>query len=295
MVAIDNVSKVPPWLSDAWCRAVTGDGFTKRRLYSDTDPTVLQLQRPMIVTAIDAGALRGDLAERLVPLELEVIATTKRCTERTIDDWLAPHGPDIVGGLYRLTAQVLHVLPEVQLSQWPRMADFAEILEACDLVNHERTGKPGTALTRYLESQTTVFADVIGDDPVGAAIDQFLNGSWEGTASDLLDALNQQWPDTTRKPREWPATGSRLSRNSKRLAPSLAAIGIDWTVERTSTARVHRLERRKGDGSDGTATIGDGTSVTANRLQPQGIRGAVTTMTQLHPPLSTPLLSSSQI
>jgi hypothetical protein len=33
----DNPSVIPTWVSDAFCWAVTGDGFTKRELYSDDD------------------------------------------------------------------------------------------------------------------------------------------------------------------------------------------------------------------------------------------------------------------
>src|SRR5262245_13607453 len=34
---LDNVSTLPDWLSDLLCRAVTGEGFTKRQLYTDED------------------------------------------------------------------------------------------------------------------------------------------------------------------------------------------------------------------------------------------------------------------
>ena len=40
----DNVDNIPPWLSDMLCRAVTGDGSSKRRLYSDDEDINLQLQ-----------------------------------------------------------------------------------------------------------------------------------------------------------------------------------------------------------------------------------------------------------
>jgi len=36
VVAVDNVSTIAPWWSDALCRAVTGDGWIRRRLYTDS-------------------------------------------------------------------------------------------------------------------------------------------------------------------------------------------------------------------------------------------------------------------
>ncbi len=69
-VALDNVSTVPSWLSDTLCKAVTGDGIVDRALYTDDDVSVLSFRRVVAMTSIDAGALAGDLAERLLPVEL---------------------------------------------------------------------------------------------------------------------------------------------------------------------------------------------------------------------------------
>jgi hypothetical protein len=41
----DNLKYVPQWLSDEVCRAVTGSGSTKRRLYSDDDDIVYEYRR----------------------------------------------------------------------------------------------------------------------------------------------------------------------------------------------------------------------------------------------------------
>jgi hypothetical protein len=40
VVAIDNLTDVPPWLSDSICRAVTGEGDIRRKLYSDGELSV---------------------------------------------------------------------------------------------------------------------------------------------------------------------------------------------------------------------------------------------------------------
>jgi hypothetical protein len=81
-VALDNVSAVPGWLSDALCKAVTGDGYVDRVLYSDDDVTVLAFRRAILMTCIDPGALAGDLAERLLVIELQPILDTGRGPRR---------------------------------------------------------------------------------------------------------------------------------------------------------------------------------------------------------------------
>jgi hypothetical protein len=52
-VVLDNISGIPDWLSDALCRAVTGDGMVRRRLYENDDLTVLAFRRVVALTSID--------------------------------------------------------------------------------------------------------------------------------------------------------------------------------------------------------------------------------------------------
>ena len=37
VVALDNISTLPPWLSDALCRLSTGGGFSTRTLYENRE------------------------------------------------------------------------------------------------------------------------------------------------------------------------------------------------------------------------------------------------------------------
>ena len=60
VVALDNLSGIPAWLSDSLCRASTGDGNVKRALYSDAGLAVVKFRRCVVINGIDLGALRGD-------------------------------------------------------------------------------------------------------------------------------------------------------------------------------------------------------------------------------------------
>ncbi len=37
MPIYDNITSIPLWISDTFCRATTGDGFSKRELYTDDE------------------------------------------------------------------------------------------------------------------------------------------------------------------------------------------------------------------------------------------------------------------
>ena len=125
VVALDNVSAVPDWFSDALCRAVTGDGDVRRRLYSDGDYHVIAFRRAVIVNGIDLGAVRDDLAERLLTVQLARITEDHRGRESDLERrWTVAH-PRALGALLDLAVQVLAARDDCLPETLPRMADYA--------------------------------------------------------------------------------------------------------------------------------------------------------------------------
>ncbi|MGW0805968.1 ATP-binding protein [Nonomuraea sp. NPDC002799] len=220
-LCLDNVSIIPDWLSDALCRAVTGDGMVDRALYSDDDVVVLEFRRVLAITTIDAGALAGDLAERLLVVELNLILDSERREEAELDKAYADSHAAILASLFDLLAHVLKVLPDVVLAQRPRMADFARILAAVDQVNGWHTFRSYTASARNAVS------DILEGEPftqaVVALVDAAAGGVVNLTAQQILDAVKT--PE--KLPRKWPKDSTRAAGQIKRHAPALRTIGID--------------------------------------------------------------------
>src|SRR5262249_36458747 len=52
LVALDNVSHVEPWLSDALCRLSTGSGFATRALYTNDEEALFDAKRPVLLNGI---------------------------------------------------------------------------------------------------------------------------------------------------------------------------------------------------------------------------------------------------
>ena len=80
----DNLERLPNWVSDILCRAVTGEGFSKRVLYSDDDDVIYQYRRCIGLNGINVAAHRADLLERSLLLELEAIPPGKRKPENEL-------------------------------------------------------------------------------------------------------------------------------------------------------------------------------------------------------------------
>src|SRR5207237_3972573 len=53
LIALDNLSHLPDWLSDALCRLATGTGFATRELYTDGEESLFVAQRPIVLDGIE--------------------------------------------------------------------------------------------------------------------------------------------------------------------------------------------------------------------------------------------------
>ena len=104
--SFDNITDIPPWLSNALCKGVTGDAVLQRVLHSDEDIGVYSFQRVIALTTI---AIRhdvaGDLADRILLVEPEVI--DKRRTEADVTAARAAALPGALGAVLDLVAGVL--------------------------------------------------------------------------------------------------------------------------------------------------------------------------------------------
>jgi hypothetical protein len=228
VVGLDNVSRIPEWLSDAMCRAVTGEGYAKRALYTDDDLHVLSFRRALLLTSIDPGSMRGDLGERLLPVELRRLGG-KRRTEGTLDRLVERQLPAIFGGLLDLMAEVL--ANPVKLRRLPRMADAAEVMAAVDALLPR-----SNALGAYRRAQQGVVEQVLEGDPVAAAVLRFMEANgreWRGQPNELLRELARLTPPDARQ--NWPANARSLSTRLARMEPALRS------------ARGLVIERARGD------------------------------------------------
>lgn len=218
LVALDNLTAISDWLSDAICRASTGDGLVKRALYTDDGLAVLAFRRCVLVNGIAFAELRGDLADRLLPVDCQRVEEERRRDEQELLDFFDQAWPAILGGLLDLAVEVLAVLPTVYLKRRPRMADFARVVAATDQV----LGTSG--LDTYLGLRLRAAEEQIEGDLVAGTVRRFTLDcrAWQGTAGELLAELT---PD--RPPKGWPATPRGLSARLTRAAPALRTVGLE--------------------------------------------------------------------
>lgn len=235
LLAFDNVSGLPTWISDTLCRLATGGGFAVRQLHTDQDEVLFDAARPVILNGIEDIVTRPDLADRAVLLALAAIPEELRRPEQ--DLWAAFHAerPRILGILLDAVSQGLAKLPHTRLERLPRMADFALWATACETA----LWSPGTFWTAYCGNRNDAIEAIIEADAVATAIKALMrrHPQWTGTATDLLDALRQHVEPRIAASKIWPDSPRALSGRLRRAATFLRKTGVDIRYERQGRAR----------------------------------------------------------
>jgi hypothetical protein len=217
VLAFDNLSGLPPWLSDTLCRLTSGGAFSTRRLFTDQDEILFTAARPIILNGIEDIVTRPDLADRAIVLMLAPIAERQRRPEHALWREFELAHPYILGALLNAAARGLQILPRVRLQRLPRMADFALWATAC-----ESAFRPtGTFEAAYSNNRLAAIENIVDADPVAAHVRELManRAQWTGRASDLLQA------GTTRS--GWPQSARALAGRLRRAQTFLRTLGIE--------------------------------------------------------------------
>jgi len=217
ILAFDNLSGLPPWLSDTLCRLTSGGAFSTRRLFSDQDEILFAAARPIILNGIEDVITRPDLADRAIVLRLTPIAEGQRRAEHALWREFELARPHILGALLDAAAHGLRMLPQVCLKRLPRMADFALWATACE----SAFSPAGAFEAAYSNNRRDAIENIVDADPAAALVREMMadRAQWTGSASDLLQvgANRSGWPKNPR------ALAGRL----RRAQTFLRTLGIE--------------------------------------------------------------------
>jgi hypothetical protein len=240
----ENVSHFKRKEADMFCRAVTGNGVQRRKLYTDSDQTLYSFRRPIIINGIDIPSARADFLDRCLVVNCRRI--DKFRTLQELDQQFEAARPRLLGTLLDLLVQTLRLYESTPTADDFRMADFARF---------------GRAVARALGQDYKCFdaayqlnirqqgCEILEDSPMARLLKTFCgtymeSKPWRGTAEELLEKLNKVAKDTqdadARK--DLPLTARWLSSRLGELAPAFATRGIVVTkLKRTNVARLWEI------------------------------------------------------
>jgi hypothetical protein len=233
VLAFDNLSGLPFWLSDALCRLASGGSFALRQLFTDEDEILFHATRPAILNGIEDVVCRADLADRAVFLTLDPISDHRRRPEQYLWHKFEVARPRILGALLDGVVHGLRRLPHIRLEKLPRMADFALWGTACETA----FWPPGTFIHAYDVNRRAVIEGVIEADPVATFVREIMaeRSTWVGKASDLLQARLDE-KNAPSRTAAWPTNPRALAARLRRCQTFLRTTGIEIAFSREGRA-----------------------------------------------------------
>ncbi|MGD0465793.1 MAG: hypothetical protein ABSA84_03770 [Gammaproteobacteria bacterium] len=222
IISYNNMSALSRLNQDDFCNLATGGGIGKRMLYKNREELLVEIKRPVIMNSINNIVTARDLISRSIVIELPEIPDHERKTGTQLQHEFIQDYPYILGGLYDLYVSVLKVLPEIQLTEKPRLADFALL---------------GTALERVLNLEQETFIKSLQSNsqsnllnslelhPIFETLINFIvrERYFKGTFSELLDQLS----NLRRKlSYDWPTSGHAFARLLKDYSSTLQKLGL---------------------------------------------------------------------
>lgn len=222
----DNVSDISDSQSDVLCRAVTGAGDMKRKLYENDEDIIYNYRRILGLNGITNAATRADLLDRGLIIEFGEIPRVERKLLRVIWRQFMQLKPKLLAFCLDVISEVMKERQKwqgidddyfgmedliVQKGGLPRMADWAILAEQVSAIiarKECKPYKPGTFLEAFDKNLDILNTEAIKSSLVAESLISFMTDwevmkrgideakygdsypHWEGSPTMLLATLN---------------------------------------------------------------------------------------------------------
>jgi len=176
MPVYDNLQTIQGWQSDCLCRASTGEGDSRRELYTDDDDVFFHYMHCIVLNGVNSVATLPDLVDRLLSLRFERIPEDKRRTEEEIFREFEDAKPRILGGIFNVLSKALAIKPTINLKRLPRMADWA--LWGCAVAEAMGYGK-SAFLDAYYSNIKEMNLEALRESIIGDCIIELMRDRFE--------------------------------------------------------------------------------------------------------------------
>jgi hypothetical protein len=253
LLAFDNLSGLPGWLSDALCRLASGGSFAARQLYTDDEEVLFQAARPILLNGIEDLISRPDLGDRAIFLTLTPIGEGERRSEAELWREFEIARPRMLGALLDAVVHGLRAMGSVKLAQLPRMADFALWAAACETV----FWPAGTFARAYAANRRAAIESIIEADPLATCVRTMMADRtvWTGNASELLQLCAENAHAEISNAPSWAKNPRALAGRLRRAQTFLRTLGIEITFSREGRVGTRTIRMSRGPKS-AVSTVG---------------------------------------
>ena len=242
LTVFDNAERLSTRFSDLLAIACTGGYTSRRKLYTDSDVSAVNLRSKVVITGIGDLITRPDLAERCNIIYLNPLPV--RRTEAEIRSEFRLVKPKLLGAIFNALSIGLPLIGDMTRKyegKLPRMADFcvygAAFINAIGLDDEE-------FVCSYSSNITERVGECSEADPFFVLLKDFVDGqvsnSWSGKPQELLSAL-RLFSRSGKYSLDEHMSASSLSRKLGDNSEALQRLGITFSRAKVGTDRVITL------------------------------------------------------
>jgi len=237
LVNFDNVSGFDSETSDIFCRAITGEGQSKRQLYTDQDEVIFNYRRKIVINGIAPTLEFPDYRERSIFYETLPLKDYERLTEEEYNRKFAVLLPYVLGDIFIALHRAMQLYDSVklELKRLERMADFT-IFGEC--ISRALGFPPLTFYETYRERMQFNSIDIRESFPIVSLIDKVMIAEsaekYEDTVSNFYKRITslaqKEQIDVKSKGVNFPQLPNKVKQHLEKLKPNLRNMGFEVEV-----------------------------------------------------------------
>jgi len=257
LLLIDNLGSLPYWAPDILSPACTGGGVIKRKLFTDDEDFVIEVNSCIGLNGINQLITKPDLMDRSILLYQDPIDPVQRKEESVLWDLFEKARPEISGGLFDALSNAMAIFPGVSLERLPRMADFARWGYAIA----QALGKKGTDfLLAYQNNITGHIEEVVRNSLLAQAVLSLMEGReepWEDTVMSTWEKLREYAEPSKadrlffKNDKTFPGSYRGLKNSLERIKPTLQTYGIEYEFPGRMADGFHIIFRKAPETTSG--------------------------------------------
>ncbi|MDE1769368.1 MAG: hypothetical protein KGI28_02285 [Thaumarchaeota archaeon] len=233
----DNVSSINDEISDILCKAITGEGQSKRKLYTDADEIILNYRRKLIVNGIFPYLDRTDLRDRMIRYETLPIKDSERMSEGEFNKHMTEILPYVMNQIFQSIQKTLSSYDHVknEIKHHSRMADFTDYGEC---ISRTLNYTPFSFVESYKQKIENDILDIVESYPIIQLIEIIMKERtrYEKTVSEFYREINslaaiEEIDVDSKKRIRFPSSANKVKSHIERIKPNLRSLGFEVDIQ----------------------------------------------------------------
>ena len=236
LAVFDNISGFKDAVSDMFCRAITGEELSRRKLYTDTDEIIFTYKGKIIINGIAPDLHNPDLNDRTIYYQTLPIPEGEKISDSDFEDLFNKLHSSVLHEIFTAISKTLKTYDTIGRKVKPtsRMADFEKYGET---ISQALGYSPNEFLQSYRDKRESSAFEGIDNYPVFELIRSLMDNreKYEGGISNfyniLLEMAESAGVNIKRKEFNFPRSVNLFSSQLKKLIPTFRKLGLEIAIE----------------------------------------------------------------